>query len=60
MTATGRVNTASRILDSVLALVALRHGVVPGVATLRELDPDLGNLPVSARPQGAAVMWRLS
>jgi 3-oxoacyl-[acyl-carrier-protein] synthase-1 len=42
---------ASGILDSVLALVALRHGVVPGVATLRELDPDLGYLPVSARPQ---------
>jgi 3-oxoacyl-(acyl-carrier-protein) synthase len=42
---------ASGVLDSVLALVALRHGVVPGVATLRELDPDLGNLPVSARPQ---------
>ena len=42
---------ASGILDSVLALIALRHGVVPGVATLRELDPDLGNLPVSARPQ---------
>jgi 3-oxoacyl-[acyl-carrier-protein] synthase-1 len=42
---------ASGILDSVLALVALRHGVVPGVATLRELDPDFGTLPVSARPQ---------
>ncbi len=42
---------ASGVLDSVLALVALRHGVVPGVATLRELDPDLGSLPVSARPQ---------
>jgi len=42
---------ASGILDSVLALVALRHGVVPGVATLRERDPDLGSLPVSARPQ---------
>jgi len=42
---------ASAILDSVLALAALHHGVVPGVATLRELDPDLGNLPVSALPQ---------
>ncbi len=47
----GHPLAASGILDSVLALVALRHGVVPGVATLRELDPDLGNLPVSARPQ---------
>ena len=47
----GHPLAASGILDSVLALMALRHGVVPGVATLRELDPDLGNLPVSARPQ---------
>ena len=47
----GHPLAASGILDSVLALVALRHGVVPGVATLRELDPDLGSLPVSARPQ---------
>jgi 3-oxoacyl-(acyl-carrier-protein) synthase len=35
----------------VLALITLRRGVVPGVATLRQLDPDLGNLPVSAGPQ---------
>src|SRR6266436_4685690 len=47
----GHPLAASGILDSVLALVARRHGVVPGVATLREPDPDLGNLPVSARPQ---------
>jgi 3-oxoacyl-[acyl-carrier-protein] synthase-1 len=47
----GHPLAASGILDSVLALVALRHGVVPGVATLRELDPDLESLPVSARPQ---------
>ena len=47
----GHPLAASGILDSVLALMALRHGVVPGVATLRELDPDLGSLPVSARPQ---------
>ena len=47
----GHPLAASGILDSVLALLALRHGVVPGVATLRQLDPDLGNLPVSAQPQ---------
>jgi 3-oxoacyl-[acyl-carrier-protein] synthase-1 len=47
----GHPLAASGILDSVLALVSLRHGVVPGVATLREPDRDLGNLPVSARPQ---------
>jgi 3-oxoacyl-[acyl-carrier-protein] synthase-1 len=42
---------ASGILDAVMALVVLRRGVVPGVATLRELDPELANLPVSAGPQ---------
>jgi len=47
----GHPLAASGILDSVLALVALRHGAVPGVATLRELDPAIGDLPVSARPQ---------
>jgi len=47
----GHPLAASGILDSVLAMVALRHGMVPGVATLRELDPDLGNLPVSKLPQ---------
>ena len=47
----GHPLAASGILDSVLALMALRHGVVPGVATLRELDPDFENLPVSSRPQ---------
>jgi len=47
----GHPLAASGILDSVLALAALRRSVVPGVATLRELDPDFGNLPVSARPQ---------
>src|SRR4029450_4703597 len=55
----GHPLAASGILDSVLALVALRHGVVPGVATLRELDPDLGNLPVSpgpARTRGAVAL----
>jgi 3-oxoacyl-[acyl-carrier-protein] synthase-1 len=47
----GHPLAASGILDSVLALLALRHRVVPGVATLRERDPELGNLPVSTLPQ---------
>jgi 3-oxoacyl-[acyl-carrier-protein] synthase-1 len=47
----GHSLAASGILDAVLALITLRRAVVPGVATLRELDPDLGNLPVSAGPQ---------
>ena len=44
---------ASGILDAVMVLVALRRGVVPGVATLRELDPELANLPVSGGPQAS-------
>ena len=47
----GHPLAASGILDTVLALITLRRGAVPGVATLRELDPGLGNLPVSAGPQ---------
>jgi 3-oxoacyl-[acyl-carrier-protein] synthase I len=47
----GHPLAASGILDSVLALVALRQRVVPGVATLREPDPHVGSLPVSALPQ---------
>jgi 3-oxoacyl-[acyl-carrier-protein] synthase I len=47
----GHPLAASGPLDAVLALVALRRGLVPGVATLRQLDPDLGNLPVSVRSQ---------
>ena len=47
----GHPLAASGTLDAVLALVALRRGVVPGVATLRQRDPDLGNLPVSVGPQ---------
>ena len=49
--ASGHPLAASGTLDAVLALVALRRGVVPGVATLRQLDPDLGALPVAAGPQ---------
>jgi 3-oxoacyl-(acyl-carrier-protein) synthase len=35
----------------VLTLTALRRGTVPGVATLRRLDPACAELPVSAQPQ---------
>ncbi|RPI08791.1 MAG: beta-ketoacyl-[acyl-carrier-protein] synthase family protein [Zetaproteobacteria bacterium] len=47
----GDTLAASGILDAVMALVALRRGAVPGVATLREPDPEFADLPVSARPQ---------
>jgi 3-oxoacyl-[acyl-carrier-protein] synthase-1 len=47
----GHVMAASGILETVLALVALRHGLVPGVATLRRLDPKLAPVSVSPEPQ---------
>jgi 3-oxoacyl-[acyl-carrier-protein] synthase-1 len=47
----GHLIAVSGILDLVVALRALREGVVPGIATLQTLDPELGPLPVSARPQ---------
>jgi 3-oxoacyl-[acyl-carrier-protein] synthase-1 len=47
----GHLLAASGILETVLALVALRHDVVPGVATLRRLDPALAPAPVSPEPQ---------
>ncbi len=47
----GHLLAAAGILDAVLALLALSRGAVPGVATLRELDPEFASLPVSAAPQ---------
>jgi 3-oxoacyl-(acyl-carrier-protein) synthase len=48
----GHLIAAAGILETVLALAALREGVVPGVATLRTLDPLCAGLTVSAEPQG--------
>ena len=47
----GHLIAASGITDLVLALDALRQGLVPGIATLRSLDPQLAPFPVSASPQ---------
>lgn len=47
----GHLIAASGMLDTVLALEALRARSVPGIATLREIDPAIGRLPVSAREQ---------
>ena len=47
----GHLIAAAGILEATLALAALAEGVVPGIATLRELDPDCAGLPVSAQPQ---------
>ena len=47
----GHLLAASGAVEAVLALLALRRGVVPGIATLRTRDSECGNLPVSAAPQ---------
>jgi 3-oxoacyl-[acyl-carrier-protein] synthase I len=47
----GHLIAAAGILETTVALAALAEGVVPGVATLRELDPECAGLPVSAAPQ---------
>jgi 3-oxoacyl-[acyl-carrier-protein] synthase-1 len=49
--ATGHTIAASGVLDIVLALTALEQRVVPGIATLECLDPQLAPLPVSPSPQ---------
>jgi 3-oxoacyl-[acyl-carrier-protein] synthase I len=47
----GHLIAAAGILETTIALAALAEGVVPGVATLRELDPDCAGVPVSAAHQ---------
>jgi len=47
----GHLLAASGMLDCVLALEALRARSVPGIATLREFDPALARIPVSALAQ---------
>jgi 3-oxoacyl-[acyl-carrier-protein] synthase-1 len=49
--AIGHLLAASGIIETVLALAALRAGSVPGIASLRQLDPDCAGLPVSAAAQ---------
>jgi 3-oxoacyl-[acyl-carrier-protein] synthase I len=49
--ATGHTIAASATLDLVLTLKALQQGIVPGIATLKQLDPALAPLPISSRPQ---------
>jgi 3-oxoacyl-[acyl-carrier-protein] synthase-1 len=49
--AVGHAIAASGALDVVLALTALEQGVVPGIATLECLDPQLAPLSVSREPQ---------
>jgi 3-oxoacyl-[acyl-carrier-protein] synthase-1 len=47
----GHLIAAAGIVETVVALAALKAGVVPGIATLRELDPACAGLPVSAAAQ---------
>jgi 3-oxoacyl-[acyl-carrier-protein] synthase I len=49
--AIGHLIAAAGILEATVALAALAEGVVPGVASLRELDPDCTGVPVSAQAQ---------
>lgn len=47
----GHLIAASGIAETVVGLRALREGVVPGIATLRELDPECAGMPVAATPR---------
>jgi len=47
----GHLVAASGVMDLVMALTALHRGIVPGIATFRSLDPEIGFLPVSSQPQ---------
>lgn len=49
--ATGHLLAAAGVLDSVLALAALRTGEAPGIATLRERDPACAAVPVARHAQ---------
>jgi len=49
--AVGHLIASSGALDCVLALRALKEKVVPGIATLNTIDPELAPFPVSAKPQ---------
>ena len=49
----GHLVAAAGIMETVLALFALRERVVPGIAMLDEVDPACAALPVSARVQEA-------
>jgi 3-oxoacyl-[acyl-carrier-protein] synthase-1 len=50
----GHLISAAGILEATLALAALKARMVPGVATLRELDPDCAGMPVAATGQATS------
>ncbi len=47
----GHLIAAAGIIETAIALAALRAYVVPGIATLRTLDPDCAGIPVSRTAQ---------
>jgi 3-oxoacyl-[acyl-carrier-protein] synthase-1 len=47
----GHLIAASGVLDLVLALQALKQRIVPGIATMKSLDPALAPFPASAAAQ---------
>ena len=55
----GHLLAASGLIETVVAIAALRAGVVPGIATLDEVDPALGQLNVSRehrKPRGELAL----
>jgi 3-oxoacyl-(acyl-carrier-protein) synthase len=44
----GHLLAAAGVIEAVQALCALRVGIVPGIATLKELDPGFSALPASS------------
>jgi len=49
--ALGHLIAAAGILETTIALAALRQGVVPGIATLTQPDPDCTDVPISISAQ---------
>jgi 3-oxoacyl-[acyl-carrier-protein] synthase-1 len=47
----GHLIAAAGIIETVLAFEAIKSGIVPGIATLRERDPACDGIAVSARAQ---------
>ena len=47
----GHLLAAAGMIDAVVTLAAVRDRTVPGVRTLRRLDPELAWLPVAAAPR---------
>ena len=47
----GHLLAASGMIESVVAIEALRARIVPGIASLQRIDPQCAGLPVAATPQ---------